>query len=63
MAAPVVRITKMVFRHVEQAGYTVHVETDHAGEMDITMTVAQYHGVKAQLADFGSATIPTGVAA
>jgi len=63
VAANTPRIVKMTFAHAERTGYTVHAELDKVGPMDITMTVAQYHGVCAQLADHGYATIPTGDAA
>lgn len=64
MAPSIPRITKMTFVHVDvKAGYSVHVWTDKAGEMDVTMTVAQYHNIRGQLADFGSAVIPTGLEA
>lgn len=64
MAPTIPRITKMAFSHADAtAGYSVHVWTDRDDEMDVTMTVAQYHSVRGQLAEHGSATIPTGVAA
>lgn len=62
MPKPIPLITSIVFGHAERTGCTVHAETDKAGPMDITMTVAQYYHVRAQLAEHGYATIPSGEA-
>jgi len=60
MAANTPRIVSMEFAHAETTGYTVHAQTDKAGPMDITMTVEQYHSIRAQLATGHPASIPTG---
>lgn len=59
MPAPIPRILAMTLNYVAVVGYSVHVHTDMAGEMDITVTETQYHGIRAQLSDFGTATVPT----
>jgi hypothetical protein len=63
MAATVPRILSMTPNYVAEVGYSVHVTTDKAGDMDVTLTEAQYEGIQAQLNDLGFAYIPTGEAA
>lgn len=60
MAKRVPKILAMVVSHVEAVGYSVHATTDTAGELDIVLTINQYHSIRAQLADNGFAFIPTG---
>jgi hypothetical protein len=59
MPVPTPVITKMTYHANSDTGCEVHVWTEKHGEMDITLTVDQYHRIHTQLADTGRATVPT----
>lgn len=59
MPAPLPVITKMAYHASNIRAYEVHVWTRDHGEMDVTLTITQYHAIHTQLAEHGSATFPT----
>lgn len=59
MPAPLPVITKMSYHASSVRAYEVHVWTLDHGEMDVTLTIPQYHEIHTQLAEHGSATFPT----
>lgn len=63
MPAPIPVILKMTYHASSGTGYEVHVWTENHGELDITLTTAQYHRIHAQLAEGGRATVPTATVA
>lgn len=52
-------ITKAAFVEVAHPGCSIHIWTEKDGEMDVTVTDAQYCAIRAQLSGTGRATIPT----
>lgn len=60
MAKDLPKISAVSVNYEAVTGISVHLTTDTAGEMDVTVTHAQYRSIRNQIVDNGFAYVPLG---